>query len=174
MTAAEMGGLFHIGIVVDDLAESMERYHRALGCEWATPEQASHTVRGPDGRIEEVEFSSTFSLAPPVHIQLMQANNRWYVPADGGARLHHLGFWVKDLAVASAQLEADGFPVYVTGGIPEGVEGFVHHADPGGGPFIELVDEGLARKAIQTWLEGGNFKISTSWVTLGGPSDSDG
>src|SRR5258708_7823911 len=102
MTAAGMAGFFHLGIVVDDLAESMERYGRALGCEWATPVQAVTSVGGPDGHVEEVEVSSRFSLTPPVHIQLLEAKHRWYVPDGGGARLHHVGMWVSDVAAASA------------------------------------------------------------------------
>jgi hypothetical protein len=135
-----MADMYHTGMVVDDLESAMRSLHEAVGAEWSEPRRAAMPVRTSRGVIER-ESLVAFSRGEPPHIELIQQvfGGVW-VPADGSPRLHHIGFWVDDLAGESARLEALGLRRCVTAPGDGPASSFAYHDGGQGGLFIELND----------------------------------
>jgi methylmalonyl-CoA/ethylmalonyl-CoA epimerase len=91
----------HVGIAVDDLDASVERYRRTLGVEPA------HRERVEDQGVEEVLFAvgTSFiqlvgSLGPDTPVGRFLANR--------GPGVHHLAYRVDDVAAALVRLRDEG------------------------------------------------------------------
>lgn len=140
----------HVGLIVEDIEKTMEEYGR-LGYTFAL-RSGEVTLRRPGhGPQEPFTARSAWSLQGPPHIELGEVAGRGSEPSlwplRGGDYVDHAGYWVDDLAAASAALEACGFPLEMT---PAGDDtrplGFCYHRTPSGAR-IELED-GPMRKAI--------------------------
>jgi methylmalonyl-CoA/ethylmalonyl-CoA epimerase len=124
----------HVGIAVDDLEGSVERYRRTLGVE------PSHRERVEDQGVEEVLFPAGTSF-----IQLLGS-----LGADTpvgrflstrGPGVHHVAYRVDDVAASLARLRGEG--VRLVDQVPrrgsrDTLIAFVHPKEMGG-VLIELV-----------------------------------
>jgi catechol 2,3-dioxygenase-like lactoylglutathione lyase family enzyme len=93
-----------------------------------------------------VELRFAYSLDAP-HLELIQAvpGTTWTVVP--GRALHHLGYWVDDLAATCRALEEQGLPLELCGGDdPAAPTRFGYHLGPDG-LRIEVVD----RAVIPDW-----------------------
>ncbi len=101
--------LFHVGVVVSDLTEGMERMSSQLGLTWAPIRTFPVTVADAEGRTESVEVRATYSNQGPPHVELIQAagDGLWSVGHAGG--VHHFGLFVDDLETELERLESEGF-----------------------------------------------------------------
>jgi len=140
----------HIGIVCEDIERTMGEYGR-LGYTFALRE-GEMTLRRPGLPAQDpFRARSAWSLQGPPHIELGEiadAGGEPYLwPSRGHDHVEHVGYWVDDLAAASACLEGLGFPLEAT---PAGDDtrplGFCYHRTPSGAR-IELED-GPMRKAL--------------------------
>jgi hypothetical protein len=124
--------LYHTGLVVDDLRTAMKAFSAALGVEWAGPVTSTAPVRHHERGIVERESLVAFSRGGPQLLELIQplAGGLWDPPS--APRLHHLGFWVADIAKESARLAELGMPVVLDGG------SFVYHDSGQGSLYFEL------------------------------------
>ncbi|HEY8339516.1 MAG TPA: VOC family protein [Egibacteraceae bacterium] len=147
----------HTGYVVADLDAAMAELGDALSLRWARPQQRRLRLRTPDGPLQ-VELRYTYSAdEAPLRLELFEHvdGTPWEV-SQGPGRLHHLGFWVDDLAGESARLTGLGAPLQVTYDSPAGgVSGFVYHRLPSG-LLVELVDA-ARRPDFERWWAGGDL-----------------
>ena len=124
----------HVGIAVEDLDESVERYRRLLGVD------PTHRERIEDQGVEEVLFAAGGS-----YIQLLGALGpetpvgRYL--ANRGPGMHHVAYRVDDVAAALDALRADGARLIDEAPRPGSrntLIAFVHPASMGG-VLVELV-----------------------------------
>lgn len=124
----------HVGIAVDDLEGSVERYRRTLGVE------PSHRERVEDQGVEEVLFPAGTSF-----IQLLGSLGAdtpvGRFLATRGPGVHHVAYRVDDVAASLARLRGEG--VRLVDQVPrrgsrDTLIAFVHPKEMGG-VLIELV-----------------------------------
>jgi catechol 2,3-dioxygenase-like lactoylglutathione lyase family enzyme len=158
MTEA-IGSLFHTGVIVDDLDQAMELLTKIAGLEWATPRVIGGFMHTPRGALYR-ESKVTYSTTGPHHVELIQhLDATAWLAAPGGRRVHHLGFWVDDIAegmdrFAEIGLEAD---IYATDneGRPTSPSFHRHEAS---GLWFELI-ESSHRQAMEEWFGGAELRI---------------
>jgi methylmalonyl-CoA/ethylmalonyl-CoA epimerase len=132
--------LYHVGIVVHDLDEGMNRFGDLLGIgRWVTFETAMPSrYRG-----EEVTAGAraAYGAAGAMYVELVQPTvGRWTAQAfleERGEGIYHLGYWVDDVSEAVRRAEASGLGVdwaAEADGKP-----FVVYLDAAAGVHIELV-----------------------------------
>jgi methylmalonyl-CoA epimerase len=126
----------HVGIAVDDLEGSLQRYRRMLGVEPA------HRERVDDQGVEEVLFAVGTSF-----VQLLGALGpetpvgRFL--ARRGPGLHHVAYRVDDVAAMLSQLRDQGTRLIdeePRRGSRDTLIAFIHPKDMGG-VLVELVQE---------------------------------
>jgi methylmalonyl-CoA epimerase len=124
----------HVGIAVDDLEGSVERYRRTLGVE------PSHRERVEDQGVEEVLFPAGTSF-----IQLLGSLGEdtpvGRFLATRGPGVHHVAYRVDDIAASLVRLRGQG--VRLVDEVPrrgsrDTLIAFVHPKEMGG-VLIELV-----------------------------------
>ena len=124
----------HVGIAVDDLERSVERYRRSLGVE------PSHRERVEDQGVEEVLFPAGTSF-----IQLLGSLGAdtpvGRFLATRGPGVHHVAYRVDDVAASLDRLRGQG--VRLVDEVPrrgsrDTLIAFVHPKEMGG-VLIELV-----------------------------------
>jgi methylmalonyl-CoA epimerase len=126
----------HVGIAVEDLDASVERYRRLLGVE------PTHRERVDDQGVEEVLFAAGAS-----YIQLLGALGP-DTPvgrslASRGPGLHHVAYRVGDVAEALEHLRTEGARLVDEAprhGSRNTLIAFVHPSSMGG-VLVELVQE---------------------------------
>ncbi len=154
MTRPELEGLFHTGMVVDDLATAMAGFSEVLGARWAQPLRMEVPLWTDHGIVRR-ESWTTYSIdaGGAHHLELIEdvAATAWAAP--GRSRLHHIGVWSQDLVARSAHLADMGWARVLTDGTDGTPGNFVYH-DPGhGGLFVELLASSL-KPVMAPWLEG--------------------
>lgn len=132
---------YHTGIVVPDITEAMASLEASGGYRWTNPMSYVLPLRTADGI---AEFTSTFvySLQAP-HLELIQEapGSPWI--ASPGSAIHHLGYFVDDLAESARLLERNGFTFEATAGTGPGALALFAYYVNGSGTRIELVDRAL-------------------------------
>jgi hypothetical protein len=167
MTDSRMPRVFHTGLIVHDLEQAMRDYGRAFGYTFAEPAETSSMLQTPRGLLPRRSIA-TFTLEGPHRLELIQqVDPTAWAAAEGGPRLHHLGYWVDDLAAESARLIALGFRQQIHGlGDDGGIGRMSYHVDPNGGLYLELVDRAL-EAGMEQWFAGHVVPTDT---TLGEPT----
>jgi catechol 2,3-dioxygenase-like lactoylglutathione lyase family enzyme len=109
-----MGQIWHIGIAVPDLDTGQKELGEVFGMRWRPARVRKLTLADAAGRPYEVECHVVFSLGGPFAVEVWQAipGTPLDMPAGGG--VHHIGYWVDDLAGEAKRLEALGYPSYAT------------------------------------------------------------
>lgn len=149
-----LGGVAHVGIVVDDLEAAMADLP-LVGC-WSTVLEWETTVRLADGSVERrpVRF---VTAAAPAHVKLIEsAPGSIWAPTGGHQQLHHLTYWVNDLEVATAQLHEAGYRTEGDGLEDDGSVRFRYLLSPLG----LRVELGLLanKPAFDSWAAGGEHR----------------
>jgi catechol 2,3-dioxygenase-like lactoylglutathione lyase family enzyme len=148
--------LSHIGVICEDMDKAIEEYGQ-LGYTFVV-RSGEVTLRRPGlGAQDPFTAKSAWSLQGPPHVELGEvadAGNQPYVwPSRGHDHVDHAGYWVDDLAAASALLEERGFPLELT---PAGDDtrplGFCYHRTPNG-VRIELEDGPMRKKMLAAQLD---------------------
>lgn len=136
------GDLFEIGLIVPNLEEAIEQFHRVFGYTFTlildgvlpTRDEAGETV--PPMRM-------AVSRETP-QLELLEAAPGTHLVPPKGTGLHHLGYYVDDLEGDSKRLSAMGIP-FARGGFADDKfpAGWVYH-EMADGTVIELVDRQTA------------------------------
>jgi len=131
--------LYHVGVVVPDIAAAAARLSAAAGYQWTKPVQATLTVTTEAGDTD-IPFEFVYSVQGP-HLELITEVPGTIWPATPDAATHHLGFWADDLAAAAHRLEQAGFRLEAR---PAGetLTSFAYYIDTAG-TRIEIVDRAL-------------------------------
>jgi len=137
--------MYHVGIIVDDFDETLERLSRQMGVTWSPRIEVPVPVwTRTHGMIDFVSCAAYSQQQPCIEIVRSLPGTMW--TAVPGRPLHHLGYWVDDLAATSAELERQGCPK-IACAMADGVMfGMAYHEMPDG-MLVELVD----RKSFPDW-----------------------
>jgi hypothetical protein len=135
--------LWHTGIVVDDLAAAMDELGEELGVTWYEG-GAEVRMTTPDG-ISTVTTKYALSKEGPHHVELGQSieGTLWSVTAPGHA--HHLGYWVDDVAAASAALVDLGSPIVASIAMTDDAPPMCAYHRTANGLYVEVVTRGMRR-----------------------------
>ncbi|MEU2870520.1 VOC family protein [Streptomyces olivoreticuli] len=141
MSVIQPGNLYHTGIVVDDLDAAAAQITAATGTRWSDPIEFTMNLRYQDGD-RKTDLAFRYSLSAP-HIEILRAVPGTVITAAPDNAIHHLGYWVDDLAEAAAYLTGLGMTQEVCGLDDNGRPmRFAYFLAPGG-PRIEIVDRPL-------------------------------
>jgi hypothetical protein len=115
MAVAIPGVHYHIGVVTRDLDEGMVAVGGLLGLTWVESEGVADipmaTLVGPvDWRVHRVAHST----GGPMRIELLEGGPGSVWETRATAELHHIAYWVDDVAGTVALLQADGWSCEVT------------------------------------------------------------
>jgi catechol 2,3-dioxygenase-like lactoylglutathione lyase family enzyme len=111
-----MGRIWHIGFAVPDLPESQKEFGEVFGLRWRPARVRRLTLADAAGRPYEVECHVVFSRGGPFAIEVWQAIPGTPLDVPEGGGVHHIGYWVDDLAAEAKRLGALGYPGYATVG----------------------------------------------------------
>ena len=130
---------YHIGLVVPDIAAAAERLRAGAGYEWTRPIEYTVDVITANGE-GQLPLRFMYSIPAP-HVELITAVPGTPWASTGIAAAHHLGYFVDDIAAASAQLEGAGFQLEAK---PAGdlASSFAYFIDSAG-VRIEIVNRAL-------------------------------
>jgi catechol 2,3-dioxygenase-like lactoylglutathione lyase family enzyme len=149
----DLPGMYHVGLVVEDLDRAVESYGAQLNLTWAPLQHRELSVRH-QGRIVGTDLRFTYSREGPVHLELIEAAPG--SPWEASGSLHHVGFWSDDLIATARSLEAAGLVLDTTYDTPSpdpvGFGYFIGQS----GLRLEVVD-GARRSGFDDWLAGGDF-----------------
>jgi hypothetical protein len=132
------GDLFEIALVVPNLEEAIDHFHEAFGYTFSPILEGVLPMRDETGETHP-PFRMTVSHESP-QLELMEAQPGTAIVPPAGTGLHHLGYYVDDLAGESARLSELGFS-FDRAGVANGTapDGWVYHRMPDG-TIVELVD----------------------------------
>lgn len=143
---------FHVGYVVADLAEAMERLTASAGLRWAAARTLPTTLRTPAGEVS-TEVHLTYSVQGPPYLELIgeQPGTVW---GSEHAGFHHMGYWSGRFADDIDTLTAAGFE-FEAGAVDENgaLSRFAYLREPHTGLRVELRDE-ARRPRMERWLRG--------------------
>lgn len=145
------GDFYHTGIVVEDLDKGIAELTAVGGYEWTKTLELSVPVRTDAGEAV-VDVQLAYTLQAP-HLELVQEIPGTVWTSAPRNAVHHLGFFVDDLAGKSAELERAGFrrELCATAADGQAPAIFAYHIDPLG-MRIEIVDR-LALGDFRQYLE---------------------
>jgi catechol 2,3-dioxygenase-like lactoylglutathione lyase family enzyme len=106
--------IWHIGFAVPDLEKGKKELGEVFGLSWRPTRVRKVTLVDTAGRPSDVECHVTFSLGAPFAVEVWQAipGTALEIPESGG--VHHIGYWVDDIAAEAKRLDALGYPSFAT------------------------------------------------------------
>lgn len=143
---------FHVGYVVADLAEAMERLTATAGLRWAAARTLVTTLRTPAGEVS-TEVHLTYSVQGPPYLELIgeQPGTVWGSEHRG---FHHMGYWSGHFADDIETLTGAGFEFEAAAVDEHGaLSRFAYLREPHTGLRVELRDE-ARRPRMERWLRG--------------------
>lgn len=146
---------YHYGILVFDLEEAMGRFESAFGIVFREPEAralrpaAGYRDAVPEGA--EIKFAFSVGEAFP-YLELIEAAESGLFGRPQGEGLHHVGYWVSEMAAVKAEQNAAGLLTEASFDDEDGTERVFY---VGGGPVrVESVNARL-RPEYVSWLAAG-------------------
>jgi hypothetical protein len=143
---------FHTGFVVRDLEAAVEGLRGVFGVRWTAVQTAEFDAWTPNGRMR-TGTRYVYSVEEP-HMELIEAREGTLWSATTGFDLHHLGFWVDDLAAEAARLEKLGMIRELAGASGDRLDPHLltyHRHETG--LRIELVDRVLVPAMERLWRD---------------------
>ena len=150
MTIAE---LFHVGFVVDDIAQTADVLGNVLADSWTADEIVQIRLQTMAGtECPTVKFR--FSKIPPFVELIERVDSTLWGTAREGA-VHHLAYWSDDIRKDSAGLARCGSTLLAWHEQSDSTMASAYHRMPTG-LLVELVNEGR-RQTFEGWIRGGVF-----------------
>ena len=109
-----MESIWHIGIAVPELETGQEELGEIFRLRWRPTRVRKLTLADASGRPHEVECHVAFSRGGPFAVEVWQAIPGTPLDIPEGGGVHHIGYWVDDIASEAKRLDALGFPAYAT------------------------------------------------------------
>jgi methylmalonyl-CoA/ethylmalonyl-CoA epimerase len=116
----EARGPSQIGILVHDLNEALEHYHRGWGGDWQGFRYGPATVPELTYRGERGRYAMTIAISGTTpQLELIQPERgpsiyHEFIDAKG-LGIHHLGFWVDEITDAVRSMERAGYEMIQSG-----------------------------------------------------------
>ena len=111
-----MESIWHIGIAVPDLDQGKKELGEVFGLRWRPARVRRLTLTDAAGQTYEVECHVVFSLGGPFAVEVWQAIPGTPLDVPEGGGVHHIGYWVDDLAAEAKQLDTPGCSGCATAG----------------------------------------------------------
>lgn len=148
--------LFHTGVRVPDIAESMDELSSGLGVTWAEVQHREQGIWMPDGGFRTVKLEFTYSCEGPQHIELLHGEDGTFWDTVAAPGVHHIGVWVDDVGAETTRLLELGWTLVGASKDPaEGFGAYTYLQRPGG-MIVELV-WGTLEPMFQRWWAGGTL-----------------
>jgi hypothetical protein len=160
MAVGVPGVHYHVGIVTRDLDEAMASVGSLFGLTWAEEVTgvASPKLRGPDGDIHWELERVVHSMGGPMRVELLQGGPGSVWDTDEVAVLHHIAYWVDDIAAVATALGADGWQLEVTVATEDRRPAMFAYLTKPGNARVEITeasrrDETLERLGWSQWRD---------------------
>lgn len=147
---------FHIGVVVRDLKEAMERYSSILGVTFTQP-ATFHVPEFEDPDAHPFDVVAAFSHQGPPYYELIQASGTGAFSETFADQILYLGVWEHNIPERIKKLQEQGVGFEAILKNSEGIP-FVCLTKPEAlfGARIEFVGD-AARPSIENWVKTGIF-----------------
>lgn len=154
LSPASYENLYHMGIVIPELAPAMSEMSDQLGLTWAPPRAFPVNVH-EEGELRAYDVLATYSTQGPPYFELIEAIGEgvWSPAMAGG--LHHIGVLAADPLAEIARLEEAGYQIEVQAVSPEGIVTGPTYLLNRYGVRVEVNGE-AARDMVAEWVASGN------------------
>lgn len=126
-----LGPVGHVGFIVDDFDAAMAGL-AAAGTTWSSVLTPAVALQVADGRREEFTVRYVAAAGAEPRLKIISGVSGSYFAAVPGNAVHHLSYWVNDLATATARLIEAGFTDEATGLDADGAARYRYLVGPGG------------------------------------------
>ena len=147
-----LAGIFHHGVIVDDLEAAMAQFSATMGCTW-TPVRTFDPmpVWNAAGQQRDAKLRVVYSHQGPLRMELIES-----VPGSAydAMLVHgrsHLGVWVDSVADSAAAMLADGWELVLGGAPADQGHGAIAYLTRTGSPVIELVARAITPMMEEWW-----------------------
>jgi catechol 2,3-dioxygenase-like lactoylglutathione lyase family enzyme len=150
--------LFHVGILVPDMSEAIERFTDVLGLTFKEPAIA-HVDRFEQGEsVEVLDLRITWSIEGPPYLELLESqdNDGLYGRAQEG--MHHVGLWEPDPEALMERLQGLGLRNEATQYAPDdGILATYTAPAELYGTRLEFI-EGSRQPGMEAWIAGAEWQ----------------
>jgi hypothetical protein len=108
-----LGAPFHIGIATPDIDALESVMGTALGKTWVALPRTTPFHDTPNGPVRP-SSRVCWSTSGPFYVELLRSEAGTVYRPELGTHLHHLGYWVDDVAGSVADAESEGWSLEVT------------------------------------------------------------
>ena len=155
MTASN---LFHVGILVPDLDEAVERFAEVLGLSFKEPAVA-HVDRFEQGAsVEALDLRISWSIEGPPYLELLESQDNGGLYGHHHEGLHHVGLWEPDPEALIGRLRNLGLGQEATQYSPDD-RILATYTAPAElyGTRLEFIDASR-RPGMEAWIAGGGWQ----------------
>lgn len=146
-----LSGIFHHGLIVDDIDAAMQQIGQAGGYDW-TEVRAFDPLPlwTPEHGRAEARLRVAYSRQGPMRMELVEAEPG--SPYDVMRRLDrsHIGVWVDNVGDSVDELCGQGWRILMAGASDKRRYGSISYLVREGGPVIEVVGREL-EPVMQAW-----------------------
>src|SRR5262245_15875372 len=149
--------LFHVGILVPDINEAIERFGDVLGLTFKEPAVA-HVDRFEQGSsVEVLDLRISWSIEGPPYLELLESQDNQGLYGRANEGLHHVGLWEPDPDALIRRLEHLRLHKEATQFTPDDhvLATYTAPADLYG-TRLEFI-EASRRPGMESWLAGGHW-----------------
>lgn len=147
-----LSGLFHHGLIVDDIESAMARMSEAGGFGWTDVRAFNPLpVWTPEGGRGEAWLKVAYSRLGPMRMELIEAAPGSPYDSLRSVDRSHIGVWVDNVGDCVEELSAQGWRVLVAGAPDRKRYGSMAYVVRDGGPVIELVGKELEPMMNAWW-----------------------
>jgi hypothetical protein len=150
------GDLFHVGILVPDLASAMDELSAAHGVTWASVQDRTMDIWLPGSGAASFRLALAYSCEGPVHFELMQGEqgSPWHAATHTG--LHHFGYWTDHVGSETERLLAEGWELVLSTASPDAGYGRFSYLRSPSGVLFEPINRS-SQPRFEAWWAGGEL-----------------
>lgn len=147
-----LSGIFHHGMLVENIETAMAQMTVATGVEWTAVRAFDPLpVWAPDEGRGEARLRVAYARRGLVRLELVEAERGSPYDLLRAVDPSHIGVWVDDVGDGVDRLCAQGWRVLVAGAAPRHRYGAMTYLVRDGGPVIELVSRSLLPMMQEWW-----------------------
>lgn len=147
-----LSGIFHHGLIVDDIETAMAQMGPAGGFQWTDVRAFDPLpVWTPDQGRGEAYLKVAYSRQGPIHMELIEAAPGSPYDILRSVDPSHIGVWVDNVGDSVEALCGQGWRLLVAGASDRRRYGSMAYLVRDGGPVIELVGKELEPMMAAWW-----------------------
>jgi hypothetical protein len=146
-----LSGIFHHGLIVDDIDAAMQQIGQASGYDW-TEVRAFDPLPlwTPEKGKTEARLKVAYSRQGPMRMELIEATPGSPYDAMRSLDRSHIGVWVDNVGDSVDELCGQGWRILMAGASDQRRYGSISYLVRDGGPVIEVVGREL-EPVMQAW-----------------------